>query len=65
MAPQTIPQLKRRLYKDPDQQMKHLKYLKKKEQIIKERIKKKEQQSGEDTQETLNDDINVEVSSCI
>ncbi|XP_019753950.2 uncharacterized protein LOC109533143 isoform X1 [Dendroctonus ponderosae] len=39
---QLVPQLKRRLYRDPDQQMKHLKYLKKKEQLLRERVLEKE-----------------------
>ncbi|XP_050310357.1 uncharacterized protein LOC126746242 isoform X2 [Anthonomus grandis grandis] len=59
------PQLKRRWYKDADHQVKHLKYLKKKEQIIRQlKEKQREEQKSKETELNLDnalDGINLEV----
>ncbi|CAG9761005.1 unnamed protein product [Ceutorhynchus assimilis] len=64
---QSLPQLKKRLYRDPEQQMKHIKYLKKKEQIIRDRIKQKEEEekSKEINVFEINDDNDIDLEESI
>lgn len=59
-----VPQFKRRIYKDPDRMVKHLKYLKKKEQLMRERIQEQEETTVKEKEEK-NDiqQINLDVSN--
>lgn len=59
-----MPQLKRRLYRDPDQQMKHLKYLKRKEQLLRERVleREAERKTREMDEVLANEVVDPEVS---
>ncbi|KAL1498245.1 hypothetical protein ABEB36_009076 [Hypothenemus hampei] len=60
LAYSIVTQRKRRIYKNPESQIKHLKYLKKKEQILRERhLQKSKQNENEDNDYQMKNDINV------
>ncbi|XP_066145994.1 uncharacterized protein [Euwallacea fornicatus] len=61
LAYNIVPQLKRRIYKDPDRMVQHLKELKRKERIIKDRLRQKEEQQKYEEAEHANKmEIDVE-----
>ncbi|XP_066247687.1 uncharacterized protein [Euwallacea similis] len=61
LACSVVPQLKRRIYKDPDRMVQHLKELKRKERIIKDRLRHREQQKNKDVEDGANKiDIDLE-----
>lgn len=52
------------MYKDPDRMVKHLKYLKKKEQVMIERIREQEEMKTKEKEENpYEQHINLDVSS--
>lgn len=66
LALNIVPQYKRRMYKDPDRMVKHLKYLKKKEQVMRQRVQEQEETKVKEKEEIPDkQQINLDVSSFI
>lgn len=51
LALNIVPQYKKRMYKDPDRMVKHLKYLKKKEQVMRQRVQEQEETKVKEQEE--------------